>query len=166
MVPFEELVLGGTEEELWGRPTDWCTDLARLACALCQVAGIPARLVLLFDTERAYSGHAIIEAWRRGAWGAADAVTGLCHAAEGRPLTTWELMPDLALVAAHRARHPGASFTDPAQFRGAAVTNYYVEDAPQHDYTVSRPNAYYRSILSMAAQGWPGGLRWLHGENG
>ena len=27
-------------------------------------------------------------------------------------------------------------------------------------------NDYYRSILSMADRGWPGGLRWLHGEDG
>ncbi|MFH1569693.1 MAG: transglutaminase domain-containing protein [Gemmatimonadota bacterium] len=165
-VPIEELVLGGTEEEILGRPTDWCTDLARLACALCQVAGIPARLVLLFDTEKAYSGHVIIEARRQGVWGAADAVTGLCYVAESRPVTTWELMKDPALAIAHRERHPGASYSEPGQFRTGAVVEYGVGDAAQYDYTTSRPNAYYRALLAMSARGWPGGLRWLHGEDG
>ncbi len=47
---------GGTEEEIIG-------------CALSQIAGFPSRLVYLADTEKAYSGHAIIEVYHNKAWG-------------------------------------------------------------------------------------------------
>ena len=43
--------------------------------------------------------------------------------------------------------------------------NYFVWEADQYDFTVSALNAYTRSILEQSARGWPGGLRWLHGED-
>jgi transglutaminase-like putative cysteine protease len=42
---LDAIRLGGTEEEIIDRGSDWCTDVARVACVLCQVAGLPARLV-------------------------------------------------------------------------------------------------------------------------
>ena len=38
-------------------------------------------------------------------------------------------------------------------------------DSDTYDYTVTGLNEYYRAILTMANKGWPGGLRWLHGES-
>ena len=63
------MCFGGTEEELIQRGSDWCGDVARVACAVCQVGGIPARLAYLVDMDQAYSGHVIIEAHRDGVWG-------------------------------------------------------------------------------------------------
>ena len=40
--------------------------------ALPSIAGIPSRLVNLFDTAQAYSGHVIIETYRQERWGAID----------------------------------------------------------------------------------------------
>lgn len=68
-VPLEAMRFGGTEEEIAARGSNWCTDVARLACRLCQVAGLPARIVTLADTRAAYSGHQIIEVWWGDAWG-------------------------------------------------------------------------------------------------
>ncbi len=34
------------------------------------------------------------------------------------------------------------------------------------DFTESRTNAYYLSILTQSSANWPDGLRWLHGEDG
>lgn len=51
------------------------------------------------------------------------------------------------------------------QFVVAAITNYFVWRSRDYDYTVSGVNEYYRSILEMSLGGWPGGLRWLHGED-
>ncbi|MEW6753561.1 MAG: transglutaminase-like domain-containing protein [Candidatus Latescibacterota bacterium] len=164
-VSLDAVVLGGTEEEVIARGSDWCTDVARVACVLAQVAGMPARLVYLFDLDQAYSGHAIVEVWRDGGWGAVDACTGVVYREDGRPASTWSLMRAPDLVAAHRAACPGALYTTAAQFRAAAVANYAIWEARQYEYPVSGLNAYYRSILSMADQGWPGGLRWLHGED-
>jgi hypothetical protein len=157
----DALRLGGTEEEIIGRGSAWCTDVARVGCAMCQVAGLPARLVYLADTDTAYSGHAVIEVFRGSAWGAVCAATGVVYRhTDGRGAPTWDLMNDADLVRAH----DGAYLT-PGQFRAAAVANYFVWEAAKYDYTVSGVNAYYRSILERSALGWPGGLRWLHGED-
>lgn len=159
----DDLRLGGTEEAILQRGTDWCTDAARAACALLQVAAIPARLVYLANVDRPYSGHAIVEAWRGERWGAADAVIGVVYRHEdGAPATTWELMQRPDLVQAHR--RPGASYSTPEQFRMAALANYFVGEAERYDYTESGINDYYRDVLEQALEGWPDGLRWLHGE--
>ena len=162
---LDAMRIGGTEEEIIRRGSDWCTDVARVACALCQVAGIPARMVYLADISLAYSGHAIIEAHRRGKWGAVDATTDVIYLhPNGEPASVWELMNQPALVEAHR-RNTGTIYTTPGQFRAAAVSNYFVWEQEKYDYTVSRMNEYCRSILEMSLRGWPGGLRWLHGED-
>lgn len=162
---LEAMVVGGTEEEIIARGSDWCTDVARVACALCQVAGIPARLVFLANPEQPYSGHDIVEAYRQGVWGAADAVTGLVyHDALGKPVSTWQLMcsPELIRINNPTGRIP---FAEPGQFTAACIANYFVWERGKYTYTTSRLNSYYRSILEMAERGWPGGLRWLHGED-
>jgi len=158
------MLVGGTEEQIIERGSDWCTDLARVACVLCQVAGIPARLVYLADTRRAYNAHAIVEAHRRTVWGAVDPTMGVVYRhPDGRPASTWDLQRDRHLLASH---WPDTTSRDErvGQFRCAALANYFVWERQHYDYAVSPLNPYYRSILEMAARGWPGGLRWLHGE--
>ncbi len=151
---LDALRLGGTEEQIIERGSDWCTDLARVACALCQVAGLPARLVYLADTAQAYSGHTLIEVYRARRWGACDPTYNVVYRHhDGTPASTWEIQRDPVLLEAHK------------QFRSAAIANYYVWDRDQYDYTVSSLNAYYQTILEQAQRGWPGGLRWLHGED-
>jgi len=162
---LDAMQIGGTEEEVISRGSDWCTDVARVGCILCQIADIPSRIVMLADTENAYSGHVIIEAHRDGSWGAVDVSTDVVYRhPDGHAATTWELMNHPPLVEAHRS-DDGRVYTRPRQFRAAAVANYFVADHDEHDYTVSGLNAYYRSILEMSSSGWPGGLRWLHGED-
>lgn len=162
---LDAMRVGGTEEEIIARGSDWCTDVARVGCVLCQVAGFPARLVYLADTQRAYSGHVIIEVYRRGAWGAADPATAVVYRhPDGRPASTWELMNQPHLIQAHW-RGAATPYTTAEQFRSAAISNYFVSDRQNYDYTVSPINAYYRAILEMSHQGWPGGLRWIHGED-
>jgi hypothetical protein len=157
---LDNMVVGGREEHIIQRGSDWCADIARVACVLCQVAGIPARIVCLFDLERAYSGHVIIEVYRDGKWDAADSLTGVLYETqEAEPLTAWDLMRQPGRI----ARHDGF-YSQPGQFRAAAITNYFCWQLEQYNYATSGLNAYYRSILEMSAQGWPGGLRWLHGE--
>ncbi len=158
-----DLKFGGTEEEIIARGTDWCTDVARVGCALYQVAGFSSRIVYLFNLNAAYSGHVIVEVYRTGTWGAVDTSSGVVYRkCDGRPATTWDLMNDAELVG--RDEGPEAGFTRPSQFTAAGIANYSAQDSDLYDYTVTGLNAYYRAILSMAEQGWPGGLRWLHGE--
>lgn len=161
-----DMVLGGTEEEITARGSDWCTDVARVGCILFQVLGLPARLVNLFDTSQAYSGHVIVEVHRNGAWGAVDTSTAVVYRLpDGWPASTWRLMNQPALVDAHR-RGRETLYTTPGQFRAAALSNYFVWESDKYIYKTSGLNDYYRSILEMSDRGWPGGLRWLHGEDG
>lgn len=158
---LDAMLFGGMEEEIINRGTDFCVYLTRVGCVMCQVAGFPARLVNLFNTDQAYGGHAVIEGYRGGIWGAVDTSTGVVYRhSDGRPATTWELMHQPALIEAH-----SGFYSTVGQFRGAAVSNYFVWDWKDYDYTVTGINDYYRSILEMSSRGWPGGLRWLHGED-
>jgi len=162
---WDATLVGGTEEEIICRGSDWCTDIARVGCALCEVAGFPARLVYLADTDQAYSGHVIIEVYRGGIWGAVDPTRSVTYRhREGDPTSTWELMNQPQLIEAHR-KSASALYARVEQFRSAAITNYFIWEWEDYDYTVSTVNDYYRSILEMSAQGWPGGLRWLRGED-
>ncbi len=162
---LDTMRVGGTEEEIIRRGSGWCTDVARVGCALCQVAGLPARSVILADRDQAYSGHVIIEVFRGGIWGAVDPTTAVIYRSpEGKPICTWDLMSQPWLIELHW-RGASTPYTRVGQFRSAAISNYFVWDWKEYEYTLSAVNSYYRSILKMSIQGWPGGLRWLHGED-
>ena len=159
---LDDLLLGGTEEMIVERGSDWCTDVARITC---QVAGLPARIVSLFNTGQAYSGHSIIEVYHAGSWGAADPVNGILYRLPNRaPDTTLELMNDHSLIQL-AWKDERNFYADPGQFAGAAISNYFVSDSPNYDFAVSGVNDYNRAVLEMSGRGWPGGLRWLHGED-
>ena len=156
--------VGGSEEEIIARGSNWCPDVARVGCALCQVAGFSARIVYLVDTDKAYSGHAIIEVYRAKVRGAVDPLTNVIYRyPKGKPASTWDLMNNSFLIERH-SKGESTPHTAPSQFRGAAISNYFVWRWRDYNYTVSKINSYYRSILKMANQGWPAELRWLHGE--
>jgi len=159
------LPFGGTEEEIIARGSDWCSDVARVSCTLCQVIGLPARMVYLVNTEQAYSGHVIVEVYRAKGWGAVDPLTDVIYRhLRGKPASTWDLMLNPHLIE-HHSRGESTPYTTVSQFREAAISNYFVWRWQEYDYTVSEINDYYRTILEMAEQGWPGGLRWLHNSS-
>lgn len=165
-VDLEDMRFGGTEEKIIERGSGWCTDVARVGAALCQVAGIPARLVVLADLRHAYSGHMILEAHRSEVWSAVDALTEVVYRhAAGPPASAWDLLNDPELIERHR-RGESTPYTTSDQFTGVALSNYFVWQWKEYDYSLGRINDYYRSILEKANRGWPGGLRWLHGEGG
>lgn len=154
--------VGGTEEEIIARGSDWCADVARVSCALSQVAGFSSRMVYLVDTEKAYSGHVIIEVYRAKVWGAVDPLTNVIYRyPEGRPVSTWDLMSNFDLIERHK-KDKLTPYTAVDQFRAAAIANYFIWQWRKYNYTASEINDYYRSILEMSNQGWPGGLRWLN----
>lgn len=51
------------------------------------------------------------------------------------------------------------------QFSGVAISNYYINDHVNYDYSISKINQYYRDILEMNNKGWSDGIRWLHNED-
>lgn len=162
---MDHMVFGGTEEQIIARGTDWCTDLARVGCALCQVAGYPCRIVETFDLSHAYSGHVVTEVWRGGAWGVVDPTKGIvCRVSGGRPASAWEIMRHIGPLTG-LTRRGCAVEIDLRQFGSVAVVNYPVGVPGEYDETPSSVNDYYRKILKTGAEGWPGGLRWLFGED-
>jgi hypothetical protein len=162
---IEALRFGGTEEEIIARGTDWCTDIARVACALYQVGGFPARLVYLANLKEAYSGHTIVEVFWNGAWGAVDVSTDVVYRSTARrPASAWDLMTHPGLADRHY-RDDSTYYSRGDQFMGAGVANYPLNESPARDFSVSSVNPYYRTILENSGRGWPGGIRWLFGEN-
>jgi transglutaminase-like putative cysteine protease len=130
----ERMRFGGSEEEIVTRGSQWCADVARVACGLCQVAGLPSRLVILEDTSRAYSGHTIVETWRDGTWGAVDPVGNLVYRKEfHEPATTWELMSRPELLDAQPVQRPDAG-AQRGQFLWAAIANYPLGSREDHTH--------------------------------
>jgi hypothetical protein len=129
------------------------------------VAGFPSRLMILADLRKAYSAHVIVEVYRNGVWGAVDTSTDIvyCHP-DKKPASVWDLMRNPQLIAKHHVDR-SKTYTNAGQFRSAAVINYFVWRWNKYDYSVSKVNNYYVSILEMADKGWPGGIRWLHNED-
>jgi len=117
------------------------------------------------DTENAYSGHVICEVFYKDTWGAVDAETNVVYQhPDGRPANLWELHCSAELVERHMG--PGRPYTGPGPFPPVAISHYDIADADQYDYTEVPINDYVRTIWKMGDAGWPGGLRWLFGEDG
>jgi len=161
---LEHYTFGGTEEDLVRRGSGNCAEVARLACILFQVAGLPSRMGFLADTEQAYCGHVVCEAFRNGLWGAVDPRTNVVYRhPDGRPASLWHLSCSDRLVEQHAG--PGRPYTYPGQFRAVALSSYEAGDTDRYDYTESAINDYVKAIWKMADAGWPGGFRWLFGED-
>ncbi len=59
------------DETLLNSGVAWCNEQARAYVRLCQVAGIPARLICLFYADNA-TGHVVSEFYADGHWAMAD----------------------------------------------------------------------------------------------
>ena len=62
---------GMTEEQLWASGCAWCNEQTRVYIRLCQIAGIPARMVYLFFSDN-QKGHVVTEFYADGHWCMAD----------------------------------------------------------------------------------------------
>jgi hypothetical protein len=50
-------------------------------------------------------------------------------------------------------------------FGAVGIVNYWACEHEQYRYTITGIDARYRRILGESSRGWPGGLRWLFGED-
>ena len=148
---FEEMRFGGTEQQILTRGTDWCADMARVAVVLLNCLGMPARILHLANTEKAYNGHVIAEAFYEGKWGAIDPLYGYSFY-ESAPLDAYTLMCEPDRLKDYSAEYRG-------YFRKIAISAYDPLDA-DNDYSISGINDYYRALLSADHHG-----RWLMGED-
>jgi hypothetical protein len=85
---------GGTEEDLIKRGAIMCNEISRVFVVLCQMAGLPARLVAAHIT-----GHMMAEVFVDGAWAWCDAMKGMfMYRDDGRLASMWDLMRDPGIV--------------------------------------------------------------------
>ena len=85
---------GGTEEEMLKKGEIYCECLARLFCGLCEVLGIPARIITHIG-----GGHLTAEVYADGKWGYIDSRTGMYfYLPDGRLASLKELCEDKSLL--------------------------------------------------------------------
>ncbi len=72
MSPMCDKNRGLSDDGLLNSRTCWCNEQARMFVRLCQVSGIPARMIFLFYSNPP-SGHVIAEFYADGRWCMADA---------------------------------------------------------------------------------------------
>ncbi len=149
---IDTTLFGGAEEELIKRGTEICTELSRVLCVLAQIAGMPARLVYLFDMERRNWGHGVTEIYvpTTSNWAVFDATSNVCYPMpDGRLASAWDLRQRPEIVTAHPecGRRP---YVSPAFYKCSAVANYSVWDRGRYDYSWNPINDYYRKIWENA----------------
>ena len=85
---------GGTEEELIKKGERYCERVARLMCALSEIAGIPARIIFHVS-----GGHLTNEVFVEGKWAYIDPRFGLFYLDEdGRMMSVVEIMTRPELI--------------------------------------------------------------------
>jgi len=168
----EDFIYGGTEEDVIERTSYWCTDIARVACVLFQIAGLPARIIVTVNTNFPYCGHMVTEVFYCGKWCATDPNAGVVFRHEdGTPASVWDVHNNYCIAnMAYKKKDPsglegnGIFFPPGEQFESVGIVNYYVDDMEKYSYETSGTNEFYRKILVNAGEKWADGLRWLHGE--
>ena len=139
----EDYVYGGTEEELISRGEWLCEGLSRLYVPLCEVAGIPGRILY-----HVIGGHVTAEVFV-GTWAYVDPRMGVYfRKADSGFASTWDLMNDPSIMAsqpdavkrdvsyqsswAERMARCREFFFHPHEING--FVNYRLADAPRYDY--------------------------------
>ena len=129
---------GGLEEEVIKKGSSMCNEQSRVFCALCQVAGIPARYV-----GHHIGGHGVSEAFVEGAWAYFDNRGKYFLKRDGTLAGAWEIWNDLSLIdsqpAAVRADiRPGVTYDTTrvyfSRVEVISIVNYAVWDAAAYDF--------------------------------
>lgn len=150
-VDFEDMLFGGTEKEILNRGTDWCGDMARVACVLLMCLNIPCRMVNLVNLNKAYNGHVVVEAYYENKWGVADPIYGFVFYID-KPIDAYQLLNDKSLLEEYEQDYRDL-------FTAVAISEYNPLDL-DNDYIISRPNDYYKSIINTNHNG-----KWLMNED-
>ena len=141
---LEDYVYGGTEEQLVDKGEQLCECLGRLHVALCEVAGIPGRIVM-----HDIGGHICSEVRVDGQWAYMDPRCGVyCLKPDGSLASVWELwndprllrdQPDEVMADASerwkwefRVWKCQAMYFDPREING--FQNYSLADADKYGY--------------------------------
>ncbi len=93
-IKMADYIYGGTEEQLITKPDILCETLSRLMVALCEVAGIPGRIVM-----HDIGGHITTEIFIENAWGYIDPRAGIYFLKRDNAFASvWDLMRDPSIM--------------------------------------------------------------------
>ncbi|MBN2291008.1 MAG: hypothetical protein JXM70_01205 [Pirellulales bacterium] len=141
---FADYVYGGTEERMIEKGEQLCECLGRLYVALCEVAGIPGRIVM-----HDIGGHITAEVHVDGGWAYIDPRCGMYfRKPDGKLASTWELWTDPRLTRnqgdtvmydvsprwkwEYRQWKCEAKYFDPREVTG--LQNYSLADFEKYNY--------------------------------
>lgn len=152
-IPIEEMFFGGTEKEIIERGTDWCSDIARVGCALLQCLNIPARIVYLVNKSEAYNGHTVVEAYIDYHFMLCDFTYGV-KGYNSVFYSIKELLNNNETV----FEIYGFKIKDTEHlnyicklFNQAAISEY--DCSKKHVYAISKPNEYYLKLIKLNQNG-------------
>lgn len=159
-LPFESMIFGGTEKEIIDRGTDWCTDIARVGCALLQCLNIPCRMVTLVNTKQAYNGHTVCEAIVDKQFIMCDFTYGvlgyLDESYSVKSLISHHHVVEKIyseIINSNNNRDYILGLFDKAGYHDYDITK-------KHNYNKSKPNDYYLKMMQLNNDG-----TWKLGEN-
>ena len=143
----DHFMWGGVEEFVIAKGSDWCAELARVFCALCEIVGVPVRIVYALDGSD--DGHVLAECHASGRWMLVDPLAAkLYQNPDLGPVGAarmYELPNKQRRILTASAEH---YYVHKRFFRHLSVVEYSIADEAQYDYGLSRCNAYYRQRLS------------------
>ncbi len=157
---FSKYVYGGTEEQLIQKPDILCETLSRLMVALCQVAGLPARLVMHIG-----GGHIATEVHINGHWAYIDPRCGVFfRKPDGNLASVLELWRDPGIIRsqpesvkrevnpewtwAFRAWKCENMFFNPDEING--FENYSLAESAQLDFRqIARARALENGLMTV-----------------
>ncbi len=142
---FAQYVYGGTEEQLIEKPEILCECLGRLMVALCEIAGLPGRIVM-----HDIGGHICSEILVDGQWAYVDPRCGLYFLkGDGSSASVWDLWQNPSIIRSQsdevkadvsaqwtwpwRAWKCANMYFHPLEVNG--FQNYSLADAGRYSYT-------------------------------
>ncbi len=149
-VPLEEMLFGGTEKQIIERGTDWCADMARVCCVILKCLNIPCRILHIVDSNKAYNGHVVCEAFYENEYGVIDPIYGFRFYSD-TPINGYYLLKN------HNEFSLG--YDGYMNLYSAIAINEY-DPLGNNDYSITRPNEYCSKIINTDHND-----KWFMGED-
>ncbi len=141
----KEYFWGGTEELLIFKGSDWCAEVARVFCALCQCSNIPARIIYTFSRV---DGHIINEAFIEGRWILVDSTNGFIYRHEEEYASLEKMVFDKNYrIESLKTYTQKYYYSKPCYFEHVFISFYWVSEYEKYNYEISFCNEYYEAKL-------------------
>ena len=143
--PFpDDYFWGGTEEMLITKGTDWCGEVARVFCALAQMAKIPTRIVY---TSSDNDGHVINESYLNDRWILVDSTNGIIYKSENAFINASDFLLNKSTAESILKLYTDYYYSNIEFFKYIGISEYVLSDSSRYDYKISFCNEYYRDAL-------------------